>query len=123
MPDALPSAYSFVVDKTFRWRVRHGLDRRGPWDSWTWKLGDSAWLGDYDAAKPLPHDGVIRIYEEDGRFVLVILYHSERTDALADYQRLHAMLVDEFLPAIGATDVRPHPGLDVRGEGFHGPSR
>ena len=87
MPPILPVAYAFRAP---RLRLAQ-LDQRGPWDSWEWRPGDSAWLGDYFAAKPLPHGGVIRIYEEDDRYVLVILNHQ---GPWSDYQQLHAMLLD-----------------------------
>ena len=113
----LPPAYAFTFDGTLG-SLWDRLNRHG---RWTWTDGDSAWLGDYIATRAQPFDGVLRIYVDAGRFVIHVLYRSDKPDAWRDYVALHTMLVDEFLPSIGAQHIVPDEGLDVSGQGYHGP--
>ncbi len=107
-PSRRPSAYAFKIDTTMRELFR----RLSADDPWQWIEGDSHWYGDYLGTHPLPHDGVIRIYQEGDRFVLNIRYRSARPDAAVDYQALHETILTRFLPSIGAYEIAPHEGFD-----------
>jgi hypothetical protein len=107
----LPDAYAFSVDRPLE-ALRQHLNALGPWE---WIERDSFWYGDYISTRPLPHDGIIKIYEQGDRFVIQLKYRALRgvnANAVADCRALHRTILTQFLPAIGAREVEPDEGFD-----------
>ncbi len=107
----LPEAYAFRVGRTLE-TLRQDLNAVGPWE---WIERDSFWYGDYISALPRPHDGIIKIYESGGRFVIQLKYRALRgvdANTVADYRALHQTILTRFLPSIGARDIEPDEGFD-----------
>jgi hypothetical protein len=70
----------------------------------SWRLGDSGWVGDY-LSTPMGGGGSLRLYEENGRFVLEM-----RRMPITDEMR--AMIERRILPLLGARNVRRDMGFD-----------
>lgn len=91
--------YSFTLDLSLS-ELLKSINAQGPRQ---WALGDSHQYGDYLGTTATPYKGVLRIYREGDRFLLVLwrapLSPPEERDELL------AVLRWEFLPSIGARDI------------------
>jgi hypothetical protein len=70
----------------------------------SWRLGDSAWIGDY-LSTPIAPRGSLRLYEENGHFIIEM-----RRMAITDEMR--TLIENEILPLLGAHNVRRDIGFD-----------
>jgi hypothetical protein len=101
------SAYSFESD--------HGLDDfeeiLSKRSDLTWRGGDNDHWGVYWAAF-LPDDtSELRIFIDRGRFVIDIQHIPQIPESMP-FSQIVDLVQTQILPALGARDVRPHPGWE-----------
>ena len=104
----LPAAYAFTLDASLE-QLLALLNLRGPWQ---WREGESFWYGECISTMAAPFGGAMRIYAEDGRFVINLRRRPEFADAIGDFRELHAAILTQLLPSIGASDIVPDEGHD-----------
>jgi hypothetical protein len=97
-----PTAYAFVSRLSIE-AMRERLNER---TAWHWRVGDSAWLGDYLSARPEPKkDGSLRLYRENGYYVLEMRRGACNSS-------MHATVLNQLLPLLEAREIKPNSGFD-----------
>lgn len=103
-------AYAFKSPLSLR-EIKQRLVATTPWP---WLDRDNDRYGDYLSALALPEWGMLKVFEEDGTYVLDFKYRSDKADedAQAEWRPVHDMLVDRVLPSLGAREVAPTEPFD-----------
>jgi hypothetical protein len=90
--------------------IRDHLNSVGPW---TWTLRDSDEHGAYLLARPDNSYTKVRLIgEAPPDYQLVTTYDPRGIETPVPLERIHDMILDRLLPAIGARNVRPGPPWD-----------
>lgn len=101
------SAHSFDSPMTLS-EIRDRLNEIGPW---RWIDRDSDSYGEYISAKVLdePHDGMLKIFQEDTHYAINVKLKSEAEADVAKraFDAVLATLHERLLPAIGAGELTP----------------
>jgi hypothetical protein len=100
-------AYSFQSDLSLNQmhsilHVRSGLD---------WKGGDNDFWGEYLICRPNNSHSKLRLFIDDGRFVIDMSTLPGEKDMLS-YEELQEIVEEKVLPLLKARDVQPHPGWE-----------
>jgi hypothetical protein len=103
---ALPvaKAYSFVSAQSLD-EMASVLRAAGPLE---WKGGDNDHWGDYYVARLRDNSSRLRIFVDDGRYVVDI--SRQKSPEIVAFSEVMNLLETAIFPAVAATDVRPHSG-------------
>lgn len=102
-----PRAYSFESDRDL-----DGLQAAlGAREEISWRGGDSEDWGEYWVGRLRDGSSKIRIFVDRGRFVLDISHVPELAGTMP-FDEIRELVEHDLLPAIGARDIRPHPGWE-----------
>lgn len=101
--------YLFRCERDLR-AIRDVLNSAGPW---TWTLHESDQHGAYLLARPDDSYTKVRLIGDNPPdYQLVTTYDSSGGTAPLPLERVHSMILDRLLPAIGANTIRPGPQFD-----------
>ncbi len=99
-------AYAFTCDRS----LHELLTYLNANTEWRWLERDSENF-DYISSLVKKDYAMLKIYDEgNGRFVLDIRYDAKGKDPDEEWEQFSSMLLDEFLPSIGARDVEQDDG-------------
>ena len=76
--------------------------------TWRWIERDNDSWGEYISARVLddPHDGMVKLIEEDGRYIINVYLRSKDASASSEFAHVREVVMQQVLPAIGASDIR-----------------
>lgn len=96
-------AYAFKSDLTLG-EMFSRLQELGPW---RWIERDSDRWDAYISALALdePAWAMVKIFVEEGFYVVDVLFRSDHPDAQPQYEDVHRTLFERILPAIGGRDI------------------
>lgn len=96
-------AYIFKSDLSLP-QVLSRLQEISPW-SWIDRENDR-W-GDYISAGALPDPdyGIVKIIEDEGRYVINVVLESERADGASSFAEVRDAIFKHLLPALGAREI------------------
>lgn len=100
-------AYAFKCDKTLD-ALRVHLNATTKWQ-WIERDGENF---DYISSLVVPDYAMLKIYweKDNDKFVLDIRYDAKSKDPEEEWEEFLAMIQNDFLPSIGATDVEEDDG-------------
>lgn len=99
-------AYSFTSDLTIHELIKK-LNSDGPW---SWMERDSDYYGLYISCLGGPDASRIKIFQEDGKYVLNIRYKNDNPEASTEWDALQVELLGKTLPSVGAENVKETEG-------------
>ena len=77
----------------------------------TWRGGDSDHRGEYWAAFLRDDISRLRVFVDRGRFV-IDMWHNQQIPESIPFAEILDLVEHHLLPALGARDIRPHPGWE-----------
>ena len=74
---------------------------------WRWIERDNDNWGEYISARVLhdPHDGMVKLIIDSGRFIINVYLRSDQPSARAEFAAVRDTIFQRLLPAISATDI------------------
>lgn len=94
-------AYAFQSDLTLAAMLK-ALTGGG---SWQWRGRESAWYGEYISASADSGLALIRVFEEEDRFVIDLHYKKDGPQARQGWDRLRETVVRDVLPTLAAREI------------------
>jgi hypothetical protein len=101
-------AYAFRSDLS----LDQMFDRLGEATPWRWAKADSDRWGDYLSTRAMPDYAMVKIFDDEGRFLINASYRSERADAVDEVAALRKTVLETVLPSIAAVEVTATDSVD-----------
>jgi hypothetical protein len=96
-------AYSFHSPLSMV-EVFERLNDLGPWE---WIERDNDNWGEYVSARALrdPHDGMVKLISDEGRYIINVYLRSNQPDASTEFAAVRDIIFQQVLPALDASDI------------------
>ncbi len=96
-------AYSFHSPRSMA-EVFERLDNLGPW---RWIERDNDNWGEYISARALPdpHNGMVKLISDEGRYIINVYLRSNQPGAGAEFAAVRDIVFQRVLPALDASDI------------------
>lgn len=96
-------AYSFYSPLSMA-EIFQRLDALG---TWRWIERDNDNWGEYISARALrdPHDGMVKLISDGGRYIINVYLRSDQPGAGAAFAAIRDTVFQQVLPAIDASDI------------------